>query len=598
MIRTARSVQLLFLLLAAAVIAGCSSLSSERGTPSHFEVEVRSAQPQAMDPELHERSDVLFNYLAGNLSYSNGAYDDALEYLKAVSQEVTSPVEKLHWTLSELYMMQDRREEARVEVEKAIAVNPNNSRYRFMLATLLTWAGDFVAAEEQYKAMLEASEDLIQGAFFYYADFLQQRGRREEAIDLVEKHLNEAEDIGMALWVLGDLYEASKNVKKAQETYEDGIRRGGLSEKLFNSLGRIYLMNNDVEAARKLCEQMVEQDPFHFKANLLLAQLLVAGNKLDEAIEQFERLLDDTIALEGYDYSEIRKVRLELATAEVQRENYNGAERQLLLLLKEEPENYSVQYELATVYVRMGRNIKAFEILEQIPEEAELYAHARYLLVFILKEDGNPVRAVKELQALVLSHPQLAVVWSRLVICLSELDREEDALEVVREGLELHPQNESLLFEYARLLEKVDRQEEAITAMEQVLTVNPKNSYALNYIAYALAEMGIELERAEGLITQALKLRPQDGYFADTLGWIHYKRGNYEEAKQHIERAVGLTEGDIVILEHLGDVLLALGEREKAYETYEAALEKERENLSRDEKDAVERMEKKRQENT
>ncbi|MGA1191128.1 MAG: tetratricopeptide repeat protein [Bdellovibrionota bacterium] len=598
MTRTARTGLLFHLLLAASVTTGCSSLSREQGTPSHFEVEVRSASQQAMDPELHERSDMLFNYVAGNLSYSNGAYDDALEYLKAVSEEVTSPVEKLHWTLSELYMMQDRREEARVEVEKAIAVNPNNSRYRFMLATLLTWAGDFVAAEEQYKAMLEASEDLIQGAFFYYADFLQQRGRREEAIDLVVTHLNDAEDIGMALWVLGDLYEASKNFKKAQEIYEDGVRRGGLSEKLFNSLGRIYLMNNDVEAARKLCEQMVEQDPFHFRANLLLAQLLVAENRLDEAVEQFQRLLDDTTALEGYDYSEVRKVRLELAAAEAARENFSGAERQFLLLLQEEPKNYSVQYELATVYVRMGRNIKAFEILEEIPKDAELYAHARYLLAFILKEDGNPVRAVKELQDLVVSHPNLAVIWSRLVICLSELEREEEALEVVGKGLAMHPQNEGLLFEYARLLEKMGRHEEAIATMEEVLILNPKNSYALNYIAYALAEMGIELERAEGLINRALELRPQDGYFADTLGWIHYKRGNYKEAKQHIERAVGLTEGDIVILEHLGDVLLALGEREKAYETYNEALKGQTENLSRDEKDAVERMEKKKQENS
>lgn len=564
-------------------------------SPSSFESEIRNAQTTNMDQELEERSNILFRYVAGNLSYLNGQYDEALEYLKDVSNQIPFPVEKLHWTLSELYMRNEQREDARREVEKALLANPNNSRYHFMLAILLASAGELEEAEKHYKEMLSASEDPIQGAFFYYAEFLQEQGRREEAISLVVDHIDEAEDVGMALWVLGDLYESSNDLKKAQEVYEDGIKRGGLNEKLFSSLGRLYMLNNDIQAARELCEQMVELEPFNYRANLLLAQLLVAENKLDEAVVQFNRLLEDTTALEGYEYSKIRDVRLELAQLEARRENYGEAERQLLLILTDEPQNDSVRYELASLYVSTGRRIKAFDLLEEIPHESSFYLHARYLLAFILREDGNPVRAVKELRLLLEHYPEHSAIWARLVTILSEMNREDEALEAAREGLVLHGDNESLLFEQARVLDKLGQQAGALEIMEQIIALNPDHAYALNYIAYALAEREIELERAEKLVVRALKIRPEDGYFLDTLGWIHFKRGNLKAAKQYIEKAVQLTEGDIVILEHIGDVLQALGETAKAEEAYGKVLQREAEDLSADEREAVERIRRKRQ---
>jgi len=354
-------------------------------------------------------------------------------------------------------------------------------------------------------------------------------------------------------------------------------------------------LNNDIQAARELCEQMVELEPFNYRANLLLAQLLVAENKLDEAVVQFNRLLEDTTALEGYEYSKIRDVRLELAQLEARRENYGEAERQLLLILTDEPQNDSVRYELASLYVSTGRRIKAFDLLEEIPHESSFYLHARYLLAFILREDGNPVRAVKELRLLLEHYPEHSAIWARLVTILSEMNREDEALEAAREGLVLHGDNESLLFEQARVLDKLGQQAGALEIMEQIIALNPDHAYALNYIAYALAEREIELERAEKLVVRALKIRPEDGYFLDTLGWIHFKRGNLKAAKQYIEKAVQLTEGDIVILEHIGDVLQALGETVKAEEAYGKVLQREAEDLSADEREAVERIRRKRQ---
>ena len=50
----------------------------------------------------------------------------------------------------------------------------------------------------------------------------------------------------------------------------------------------------------------------------------------------------------------------------------------------------------------------------------------------------------------------------------------------------------------------------------------------------------------------------------DSLGWAHYKRGEYEEAVRYLERAVELEPGDPVLNDHLGDAYWNVGRRLEA----------------------------------
>ena len=82
---------------------------------------------------------------------------------------------------------------------------------------------------------------------------------------------------------------------------------------------------------------------------------------------------------------------------------------------------------------------------------------------------------------------------------------------------------------------------------------NPDNAPALNYLGYTWAEQGIRLDEAESLILRALEISPNDGYYIDSLGWVYYQRGEYEEAIEQLERAMDLASDDATIAEHLGD---------------------------------------------
>jgi Flp pilus assembly protein TadD len=66
------------------------------------------------------------------------------------------------------------------------------------------------------------------------------------------------------------------------------------------------------------------------------------------------------------------------------------------------------------------------------------------------------------------------------------------------------------------------------------------------------------------MIEKAVSKRPNDGYVVDSLGWVFYRLGRYEEAVKHLERAVELRPQDPIINDHLGDAYWRAGRKLEA----------------------------------
>ncbi len=94
----------------------------------------------------------------------------------------------------------------------------------------------------------------------------------------------------------------------------------------------------------------------------------------------------------------------------------------------------------------------------------------------------------------------------------------------------------------------------------------------LNYLGYSWVDRGENLAEAEKLIARAVELRPNDGFIADSLGWVYYRTGRYAEAVEQLERAVSLEPGDPVINEHLGDAYWKVGRLNEARFQWSHAL--------------------------
>jgi Flp pilus assembly protein TadD len=73
-------------------------------------------------------------------------------------------------------------------------------------------------------------------------------------------------------------------------------------------------------------------------------------------------------------------------------------------------------------------------------------------------------------------------------------------------------------------------------------------------------------------VRRAVALDPDNGAYVDSLGWTHFRLGQYDRARDYLERATRLEPEDATVHEHLGDVYVALGQTEKAREMYQRAL--------------------------
>ena len=128
--------------------------------------------------------------------------------------------------------------------------------------------------------------------------------------------------------------------------------------------------------------------------------------------------------------------------------------------------------------------------------------------------------------------------------------------------------------------ERTGRGPEAETVLQGLLNIDPDFAPALNYLGYMWAEQGENLDQALLLVQQAVALEPDNGAYVDSLGWAHFQLGEYDQAREYLERAARIVGNDPVVLEHLGDLYQALGQLEDARRSYNRSLALEAENAS------------------
>jgi Flp pilus assembly protein TadD len=121
-------------------------------------------------------------------------------------------------------------------------------------------------------------------------------------------------------------------------------------------------------------------------------------------------------------------------------------------------------------------------------------------------------------------------------------------------------------------LEQLDQTEDAETHLKTAIQLNPNDAFALNYLGYWWADQGRNLEQAITLIERAVKLRPDSGYFVDSLGWVHFRLGDADKAVELLERATELEPSDFEIIGHLGDVYWYLNRYDEARFKWRLAL--------------------------
>ena len=96
------------------------------------------------------------------------------------------------------------------------------------------------------------------------------------------------------------------------------------------------------------------------------------------------------------------------------------------------------------------------------------------------------------------------------------------------------------------------------------LEAKPDQAYVINYLAYSWIEKGVQIEKSLEMLKEANKLRSNDGYITDSLGWALYKLKKYKEAKVYLKKAVQLMPSDPIVNDHFADILWMNGNKLQA----------------------------------
>jgi Tfp pilus assembly protein PilF len=160
-----------------------------------------------------------------------------------------------------------------------------------------------------------------------------------------------------------------------------------------------------------------------------------------------------------------------------------------------------------------------------------------------------------------------------LGIAYNRLGRNLDAVRVLEHARGIDPGDVDAVAQLALVYDTIGRHEDADSLYEEALRLDPENHLVLNNYAYTLAERGMNLTRALAMVEKALQDQPENSSYLDTIGWVYFKLGRYEEARKYVQEAIDKGEVNAVVHEHLGDIYYKLEQPERAREHWNIALE-------------------------
>jgi Tfp pilus assembly protein PilF len=169
-------------------------------------------------------------------------------------------------------------------------------------------------------------------------------------------------------------------------------------------------------------------------------------------------------------------------------------------------------------------------------------------------------------------NPNDLTALSSYAYTLSQLKENELAINYLKQALAIKPDDVNLLGTLGLIYDSMGKWAECDSVYERALQIDSQNALVNNNYAYSLSERGERLNLALKMAEIAITAVPDNTSYLDTIGWVHFKLGNYREAKDYLEKAIEIGGESAVMLEHLGDIMFKLGDVEKAKSLWQKAF--------------------------
>ena len=516
----------------------------------------------------------------------------------------------LRMALADLYVHQTRLDEAQQILESVIKDEPKNPSLRYLFAEFLLSRGLGDLALDEYKKTIEINPLRHEARDRLY-DMYLLRQDKAKAFALADELAKQHPDDAGVNYFRGRTAEAEGKFKQAYEFYLKAIGLMGEFAPAFRRAGLIEMAEGKEQSAVEHLQQAAAINPVDVGSRIALARYFFRKADLNQAAQHVQKLLEryprqlganvlkaDIALVEG-DTKTARAVYQYLI------ESFPGDPTGYfkLGLLEEREKNIEKAMELyekalgfdrsvivpgrrlATLAAASGGLEKSIALLSeyekkskrQQPEYQLILGH----LVLLRKTPQAAAEARTLFEKAVKARPALSEAYLALAEIDSSAGKLDDAVTSYRKGIETAPDSMHLRMLLALTLEKKGSYAEAAQTYRDILQRNPRFGLALNNLAWLLvAKLNGNLDEALELATSAKEALPQEAATADTLGWVHFRRGSFQIALPLIEEAIELQKAasggappNPEILYHLAEVKRALNDKEGAKAAAEQAIE-------------------------
>lgn len=542
------------------MLTGCQGLPNTPLSDDPAEDPMTAAPPVSRGLDADSLSRLLVAELAGQ----RGDYARATRGFLDVAERYDSP------PLAERATLAARFSEDAGLLEEAArrwqTLAPESDSPARLLSSLALQRGDWnTALIQRLAAISRGAEEELTG---FVESALEAGADPAPLLATMREHLASRQETRHDSELATALLEAAAGNRVAAEQRLSRLARvdPALPE-LWQIRARLALAANAPSQARSAARRGLAVSPGDPRLMLLLARAEIQLGDIATAEATTDALLDN--------HGDTPELRLGLARLFLEDEHLSPARRLLLPLVSDDATPPLAFMLLGAIAEEEGEVDNALLYYRQVPE-GEQFLTARLGAARMLIEDDRLLDARAFLRLERLRHEayrsELVSLEAEL---LDEAGLEKQADALLDSELSRHPNDERLRYQRA-MRAFADGDLAAMEAdLRHIIEQDPENANALNALGYTLADLDLEgrLEEARELIERAHALEPDNPAILDSLGWVHYRRGDPEAALPWLERAWSAMP-DQEVAAHLIEVLWVLGEEARARQLLQEARQR------------------------
>ena len=517
-------------------------------------------------PQQTLTDDLMFDILLAEIAGQRGAMETSVpHYLQAALSAQDPRVAERAVQIASFAKQYDAAERA---AHRWVELDPDSIEARKALIALALHSGDKDEVITQLDFLLALTDDTEEG-YSLATTILAHEEDKEAALEAMEKLVAHNPDNPYAWMALSRVAVAAEQLDQALEAIDKALAVSPDLESAILVKAQILVRMERKAEATQLLADAVDKHPENTHLHFAYGRMLLDGEDLAGARSQFAMV----VKLEPDNPDGLYS----LALLELETGQYKAGEKHLKQLIELDEGVQNAYYYLGYAKLKQGDDAAALDWYSKV-ESGDYWSQAQLRVAEILVRQGNVAAMQSHMRVLRQKDPTQSVTYYLLEgQVLSDAELYKEAYDLYGEALQASPDNGDLLYAHSLAAERLGKLKIAERDMRRILELDPDNVRTLNALGYTLADRTDRYEEALVYINRAYEQKPDDPAIIDSLGWVHFRLGNLDEARRHLQRAWDLSK-DSEIGAHLGEVMWAQGDREAARAIWETSRQSSPDN--------------------